>query len=314
MAIADLPEPSVVTDTVGIVTTGSGHLDEQVDERAADEVVVRRRLSPSRTSDFLTCPLLFRYRTIDRLPEPPSPVAARGTLVHAVLEDLFDLPAAARTPDGAAALLAAAWERVSAEDPRLLGLFDGEQPLVPDRASWFASAEALLETYFRLENPQTLEPAEREVRVEGTVGPGADGEGGALTLAGIVDRIDVAPDGRIRIVDYKSGRAPGERFEESALFQMKFYALVVWRTRQVVPSLLQLLYLGDGQVLRYVPTEADLLATERKLLAVWRAISAALEAGDFRPRASGLCRFCSHRSACPEGGGQILPMPAFRVE
>ncbi|WP_344198126.1 PD-(D/E)XK nuclease family protein [Aeromicrobium alkaliterrae] len=283
----------------------------ELDTAPDDTVVVRRRLSPSRASDFLTCPLLFRYRTIDRLPEPPSPVAARGTLVHAVLEDLFDQPAERRTPEVAQSLVPAAWQRVVAEDDRLVDLFAEPTSADPDRDAWFASVDALLQTYFRLENPQTLEPAEREVRVEGVAGADTDVP---LMLTGIVDRVDVAPDGRIRIVDYKSGRSPGERFEDKALFQMKFYALVVWRTRGVVPSLLQLMYLGDGQVLRYVPTESDLLATERKLLAIWSAIDTALAVGDFQPRPSGLCRFCSHRDQCPEGGGQVLPMPTTRVE
>src|ERR1700723_4413401 len=58
----------------------------------------RRSLSPSRAGDFMTCPLLYRFRVIDRLPEPPSPAAARGTLVHAVLEHLFNRPAPERTP------------------------------------------------------------------------------------------------------------------------------------------------------------------------------------------------------------------------
>ena len=59
-------------------------------------------LSPSRAADFKQCPLLFRFRTIDKLEGPPSPAAARGTLVHAVLEHLFDLPAAERTPEARA--------------------------------------------------------------------------------------------------------------------------------------------------------------------------------------------------------------------
>ncbi len=54
-------------------------------------------LSPSRAGDFQQCPLLFRYRTVDRLPEPPSAAATLGTLVHAVLERLYDLPARERT-------------------------------------------------------------------------------------------------------------------------------------------------------------------------------------------------------------------------
>ena len=71
-----------------------------------------------------------------------------------------------------------------------------------------------------------------------------------------IDRLDVAPDGRMRVVDYKTGRAPGAMWEAKALFQMKFYALVLWRTRGVVPAMLQLVYLGSGEILRYAPEEA----------------------------------------------------------
>ena len=125
----------------------------------------------------------------------------------------------------------------------------------------------MLERYFTLEDPSRLEPAERELYVETLLDS-------RLLLRGFVDRIDVAPDGAIRVVDYKTGRSPGEMFEAKALFQMKFYALVIWRTRGVVPAMLQLVYLGNGEMLRYVPDERDLLATERKVEAIWRAIRA----------------------------------------
>jgi putative RecB family exonuclease len=49
------------------------------------------RLSPSRINDFNNCPQLYKYRTIDLLPEPPSIDAERGTLIHTILEDLFEL-------------------------------------------------------------------------------------------------------------------------------------------------------------------------------------------------------------------------------
>ncbi len=49
----------------------------------------------------MTCPLLYRFRVIDRLPERPSMDAVRGSVVHKVLEELFDLPAVERTPDRA---------------------------------------------------------------------------------------------------------------------------------------------------------------------------------------------------------------------
>jgi putative RecB family exonuclease len=91
---------------------------------------------------------------------------------------------------------------------------------------------------------------------------------------------------------------------------MKFYALVIWRLRGVIPKLLQLMYLsGDGEVLRYSPDEADLLATERKLNALWAAISRARETGDFRPRPGKLCDWCRHKALCPAFGGTLPPMP-----
>jgi putative RecB family exonuclease len=255
-------------------------------------------LSPSRASDFMTCPLLYRFRVIDRLPEPPTTATARGTLVHAALERLFDLPAAGRTREAARAMVIPEWERLAMAEPDLAALFPDEAEL----ASWLKSATAILDAYFTLEDPRRLEPAERECYVETTL------EGG-LRLRGYIDRLDVAPSGDIRIVDYKTGRAPREAYEASALFQMKFYALVIWRLRGQVPKLLQLMYLAEGEVLRYSPDESDLLATERKVAALWKAIERARDTGDWRPRPSKLCGWCNHKALCPEFGGTPPPLP-----
>ena len=275
-----------------------------VAEQAVEPVRVRKALSPSRAGDFLSCPLKYRFRTVDKLPEAADPVAARGTLVHAVLEELFGLEASARTVERARELVAPQWERLLSEDPRLRDLFDGADGA--QEAAWLASCDPLLESYFALEDPRWLEPADRELRVDHVLESG-------LGLGGIIDRVDVAPDGRVRVVDYKTGRAPSERFEERAMFQMRFYALVVWRSRGVLPSLLQLLYLGDRTVLSYEPTEAELLATERKLSAVWEAVEQAFETGEFLPRRSALCRWCSFQDRCPEFDGTTPDLPVLQI-
>ncbi|MGV1008800.1 MAG: RecB family exonuclease [Dermatophilaceae bacterium] len=255
-------------------------------------------LSPSRASDFKQCPLLYRFRVIDRLPEAPSAAAARGTLVHAVLERLFDLPSAQRTPAAAAALVAPEWSRLLEQEPALAGLLEDGGGA---RDGWYAQAQRLVDTWFTLEDPRCLEPAERELYIE------ADLDG--LTLRGYVDRLDIASDGALRIVDYKTGRSPSELFERASLFQMRFYALVLWRLRGVVPRMLQLVYLGDGEVIRYQPDEADLLATERNIKALWSAIQRAADTGDWRPRTSRLCDWCDHRDLCPAWGGTPPPLP-----
>lgn len=256
-------------------------------------------LSPSRASDFKQCPLLYRFRAVDKLPSPPSPAAARGTLVHAVLERLFDLPAAERTPAAAESLLAPQWQALVDEEPELAEMIAGDERLT--EATWFSDAQALIETWFTLEDPTRLEPSERELYVETDV----DG----LVLRGYVDRLDVAPDGAMRVVDYKTGRSPSELFEGKALFQMKFYALVLWRLRGEIPRLLQLVYLGNGEVVRYSPDEHDLLSLERNLKAVWSAIERAAETGDWRPKTSKLCDWCDYRQFCPAWGGTPPPLP-----
>ncbi|HVV29266.1 MAG TPA: PD-(D/E)XK nuclease family protein, partial [Mycobacteriales bacterium] len=136
---------------------------------------------------------------------------------------------------------------------------------------------------------------------------------GGLVLRGIIDRLDQAPDGALRVVDYKTGRAPSELWEAKALFQLKFYALVLWRTRGVVPSVLQLLYLADQQRLTYSPDEAELLSFERQLTALWRAVEQATRTGDFRANKGPLCRFCAHQQLCPEFGGTPPPYPGTTV-
>ncbi|NLG21456.1 MAG: Dna2/Cas4 domain-containing protein [Actinomycetales bacterium] len=262
----------------------------------------------------MQCPLLYRFRVIDRLPEPPSAAAARGTLVHAALERVFDLPAPERTPEATVALLPGEWARLVEEEPELASLLTGPvagatspgEAIVAEtdadrERAWLEEAAGFVRTWFTLEDPRRLEPAERELYVEAEV----DG----LVLRGYVDRLDVAPDGRLRVVDYKTGRSPSEQWEGKALFQMKFYALVLWRTRGVVPTLLQLVYLRDGEVLRYAPDEQDLRATERKVRALWAAIETAATTGDWRPRRSRLCAWCAHQALCPAFGGTPPPLP-----
>jgi putative RecB family exonuclease len=262
-------------------------------------VPVLGSLSPSRASDFMTCPLRYRFRVIDRLPEPPSPAATRGTLVHAVLERLFDLPPQDRTPNAAAELLAPVWEQAVQETPELTSLVaDGDEGL----RSWLQAAEDLLSGYFTLEDPRRLQPAARELFVEHVLESG-------LKIRGYIDRLDQARTGELRVVDYKTGRSPGPMFERSALFQMKFYALVLWRSRGVVARELRLYYLGDRQSLVYHPDEAELRSFERTLHALWAAIDRARTTGDWRAKPSKLCDWCDHQALCPAFGGTPPPLP-----
>ncbi len=250
--------------------------------------------------------MLYRFRVVDRLPETPSRLQVRGTVVHTVLERLFALPPDRRSLKTGRELVDPAWRDVLAASPELAVLFAG--PDDPEQTEWLDSARDLVDAYFALEDPRSVQPEACELLVEAEL---AAGEGETLLLRGYIDRLDVAASGAIRVVDYKSGAAPREVFEAKALFQMKFYALALLRIRGVVPRQLRLLYLADRQVLSYTPDEAELIRFERTLSAIWSAIQRAAHTGDFRPSPSRMCDWCDHKPHCPTFGGTPPPYPGW---
>ncbi len=261
-------------------------------------------LSPSRAADFKQCPLLYRLRVVDQIPEPPSSAATLGTLVHAVLEALFDRPAPERVEAVAAEMVEPHWRAMIARRPELATLHGGADA----EQAWLQDARGRLGTYFTLENPQRLEPEARELFVEFQLDDGP-------LLRGVIDRIDVAPDGSIRIVDYKSGKSPDPRFGATKeRFQMRFYALVVERLRARRPALLRLLFLRDGQQLDVHPTDEDIAAIEHEVRALWDEICDAARRGTFRPRRGPLCGWCSFQELCPEFGHDAPELDPDAVE
>ena len=243
------------------------------------------RLSPSRVSEFENCPQLYKYRVIDQLPQPPSLDAERGTLVHTVLHDLFEAPAADRTPTQAIDLLPSRWRAQMQDKPELMAMVTNEK-------EWLDRAESLLQTYFTLEDPRTFEATHREIHLENDFSP-------TVYLHGYVDRLDVAPTGEVRIVDYKTGKAPKPGWEEKALFQLRVYALLYFKTHNVLPRLLQLIYLGDAKVVKSIPTLSDLTATEKALERVASDIFASIEKDYWPPKPSRLCDWCYFKNICP---------------
>lgn len=243
------------------------------------------RLSPSAVSEYENCPQQYKYRKIDKLPEPPSLDAERGTLVHTILQDLFEIPAKGRTPEAAIDLLPSRWSAQLAGKPALLEMVTNEK-------EWLDRASALITTYFSLENPTTFEATHREMHLENDFDSN-------VYLHGYVDRLDVAPTGEVRIVDYKTGKAPKPGWEEKALFQLRVYALLYWKNTGVLPRLLQLIYLGDGKLVKSNPTINDIESVEKVLRRVAKDIFISIEKDYWPAKPSRLCDWCFFKSICP---------------
>ena len=246
-----------------------------------------RTLTPSKVTAFTNCPLAFRFAVIEHRPEPPSPYAVKGTLVHAALEGLFwSHEPADRTPAAARHELTKAWVQVQS-DPEFLALGLGGDAA----ATFLADAQTLVGNYFLLEDPTTLHTIGVELGVEV--------EDGGLRLRGIIDRLDMGPDGELSVVDYKTGRAPSERYEQGRMGGVQTYAFLCEKVLGRAPVEVRLLHLREPIAITAVSTPQTQRGQHRRTSAVWNAIERACVTEDFRPRVGPLCQSCHFKPVCP---------------
>ncbi len=260
------------------------------DNAAAPLFPVPTSLSPSRVSSFTSCPMQFRFSSIEKLPEPPGVATTRGTIVHRALELLFVRPPTARTPEALSADMATALDEYRTH-PDYVGLH-----LDLDAAERFdRDCHALVDKYFAMEDPTTVREIGLELRMEAPVGD--------LTLRGIIDRLELDGDGELVVTDYKTGRAPSGNYEQKSLAGVHFYSFLCEAVFGKRPARIRLMYLSSGETIETVPSAQSVKFITTRTTAVWSAVERACTTGDFRPRRSKLCDWCSFQQWCPEFGG-----------
>jgi putative RecB family exonuclease len=251
-------------------------------------------------ASFKDCALAFRFSAIDRLPEPPSAPATKGTLVHRALELLMLESPSARTLDMALHCL----DRADAEIAVHPDFTDLE--LGPDEAAAFRSeAEVLVRRYFELEDPARVRPIGLELRLEVPLG--------SLALRGVIDRLELDDDGELVVTDYKTGKAPGVSYEQSRLGGVHFYAYMCEQMLGRRPARVQLLYLSDPIAIVATPSDQSIRGFQQRATAVWTAIERACRDEDFRPHPSPLCDWCGFQQFCPAFGGNPADARALAV-
>jgi len=246
-----------------------------------------KNLSPSRASQFKTCPKQFKFANVDKIKEPTTEVQAKGTTVHQALEDLYDLPKEERTPENLYNLFRSAWTKVRNDDEHV-NLFQN----VEEEKEWGVDALNLLSNYLTLENPEEIEPLEKERWVRGSIED--------LNLRGILDRMDRDKDGNLIIIDYKSGKAPAAKYKEPRFFAMKLYALLIKDELGEMPKELKLIYLKNSTIHTMQVGEETLTNAKEEILEIWGNIKKAYKDNDFPAIKNTLCDWCYYKPICPE--------------
>jgi putative RecB family exonuclease len=256
-------------------------------------------LSPSSVSAFRDCPLAFRFAYVDRLPEPPSAPASKGTLVHRALELLMCRAPGDRTLDAALADLDRARAEMT-DHPDLAGL----ELTDAEWAAFHADAELLVRRYFELEDPSTVRPIGLELKLTASLE--------RLTLRGIIDRLELDADGELVVTDYKTGSVPTERYEGKSLAGVHVYAMLCEQMLGRRPARVQLYYLAKPEAIIAVPTEQTVKGVTMRTTALWSTIARACARDDFRPSPGRLCDFCTFKPYCPAHGGDPVEAAELR--
>lgn len=270
---------------------------EPAAEPASDKLMeiperyVPKHLSPSSASSYRECARRWKFRYVDRLPDPPGEPAVTGTFAHMVLEKLMQEPVENRTVDRAKELARELWPKLeNSRDYQGLDL-DDEASLQFRWNGWKA-----IEGLWDLEDPRevTVASTEQDVRVEIN----------GVPFRGIIDRVDQTDDGLV-VTDYKSGKAPSERFSTNYATQMLLYAAALTELEGRKPVKAQLLYLGQKAVEVEV-TDENLTEAVDELRTTWLAIMESCISQEFEASAGPLCGWCPFVAQCPEGTAEVL--------
>ncbi len=250
-----------------------------------------RHLSPSSAGLYEQCPRKWRFRYVERLPDPPGIPALVGTFAHLVLEHLLQLPNGERSQEQARELARDLWPHFETETDYVALNLDDDGSRSFKWKAWQA-----VEGLWTLENPDDTNVHATEQEVQVLIGE--------VPFRGIIDRLDVVKE-QLVVTDYKSGKAPDQQFAQRPLKQVMFYAAAIAELTGAAPLGARLHYLGQ-RTLSIRVTDHNLGAARRDLAETWTSLTSDANTDDFATATGPLCAWCPFLGACADGQAEVI--------
>jgi DNA helicase II / ATP-dependent DNA helicase PcrA len=244
-------------------------------------------LSASALQSYKICPLRFKLEREWRIPSEPSAALQYGASIHRVLHTYFESVRMGRKLSEGEVLEQFRSDLVGTgiADRYQHDLY--EQQGIAQLKEFLATAGV----------PEILHTEERfSVKI------------GATALVGRIDRMDRAGDGRVTVVDYKTGK-PKSQEEADESLQLSIYALAAREKWGYVVERLVLHNLDGNTAIATCRNNAQLDDAKLEV----ESIAEQIAAGKFMPKSGVYCASCAYRMLCPKTEKRIpqaLAQPA----
>lgn len=244
-------------------------------------------LAPTQITTWLQCPLKFKLRKLDNLPEDKSDALVRGIFVHEIIEKVMALSPDTRDIEHARTIARVLWN--DQYEKKASELIDGDAAL--RQFQW--SAWWCVENYFGLEDPTTVKASGMESWVRGKVG--------GVKVRGVIDRWEKQPGSKVaEIVDYKTGKTPKKKeWASDYVLQLSIYGMLLEAQEKVEVENLRIFFLKEGDIMEFDLSESRRETTTNTVINVSNELMASCATGEFEARTSKLCDWCSFKGICP---------------
>jgi len=251
--------------------------------------VMHTRLSPTAIETYKRCPLQFKLAREWNLPREVPAALHYGSVMHAVLKTYYESLRAGRpkTSEELLELFRASLADASIQERYQHDLYEklGTKQLT-----------AFFDACLRNPAPDVIHTEEMfEIQV------------GETTVAGRIDRMDRLSDGRVVVIDYKTGRSKSQKDADDSL-QLSIYAMAAREKWQYDAGSLVFYNLEQNAAVSTTRSAAELDAVRTTVLDVAQKIAD----GKFEADPGFHCNFCPYLTLCPAKEKKLYTMPASK--